>query len=150
MADRTVHCALCGRAFDADREGYYDEAGGSWTCPQCMWKDVPPQTRWQFGGWGKAIVKLAVGLIFLVTAFSMEETPSMLVGLVMGLAIIAWGLIPLLRSLLAFRSSQAQRQEAERQRRAAARQRQNAVRTCPNCGASTKGPVCEYCGSPLG
>ena len=110
-------------------------------------KDVTLLAR---GAWGKTIAKLAVGLIFLVTAFSMEETDTMLVGLVIALAIIAWGLIPLLRSWLAFRSSQERRQEAERQRRAAARQRQNTVRTCPNCGASTKGPICEYCGSPLG
>lgn len=108
-------------------------------------------------GIGGTIAKIAFGVIFLAISGSdpgqSDPTLFIVMCLTIGLALIAWGVLPWLR----FRSEEKrQRLEAERQREEAARLRaerkaaeQNRIRVCPNCGASGRGLTCEYCGSVL-
>ena len=106
---------------------------------------------------GGTVAKIAVGVIFMAVSGSdpgeSNPTAYIIVCLTIGLALIAWGLLPWLR----FRKEEKRRLlEEERQREEAARlraeqkaEKDNRVRICPNCGASGRGLTCEYCGSVL-
>ena len=106
---------------------------------------------------GAMIAKIVFGTIFLIsgvtTDWAAQAEPGasnpygpMVVSLVVGLGLIAWGLIPWLRA-------KKKREELARQAQAAAQaeayRRANEPKLCPACGATTKGERCEYCGTPL-
>ena len=106
---------------------------------------------------GGTIAKIAIGVMFIGVSFGdpgeTDRTAFLAVGLTLGLALVAWGLFPWLR---AWKEEKRLRLEEERQReeRALLRaeqkaEKENAVRVCPNCGATGRGRVCEYCGSKL-
>ena len=103
---------------------------------------------------GAMIAKFVIGALFLISGLTTNwtnESPSdplgpMLISIVLGLGLIAWGLIPLLSAKKKLAAAEAQAraaQEAEEYRR------MNEPKVCPACGATTKGTVCEYCGTPL-
>ena len=106
---------------------------------------------------GGTIAKAAFGVIFMSVSGSDpgESDPIgfVVMCLTIGLALIAWALLP----WLAFRreekrraAQEEERRREERQRRAEEKaERENAIKTCPNCGATGRGKVCEYCGSRL-
>ena len=108
-------------------------------------------------GIGGTVAMIALGVIFMAISGSDpgESDPRLFVilCLTVGLALIAWGLLPWLR----FRKEEnRQLLEEERQREEAARlraeqkaEKENRVRVCPNCGAPGRGLTCEYCGSVL-
>lgn len=98
----------------------------------------PPST-------GVLITKLAIAAIFAVTGFVPAENSgrieviNILVGLIMGAAIAAWGLLGYKNSQKAWEEHQASMPE----------QNKNRIRICKQCGAHSTGDFCEYCGAPL-
>ena len=99
-------------------------------------------------GW--TIVKVALGVMFIGVTFgdAGEADPAafIVVGLAIGLGLIAWGLIPWLRIM---KEEKRKREEAERLRAEQKAEKDRAWKLCPNCGATSRGQVCEYCGSRL-
>jgi len=104
---------------------------------------------------GAMIAKLAFGFLFFVSGLTTDwksqpgvENPvfSMVFSVILGLALIAWGLIPYLNARK-LRAEAAAKKEAAL--RAAEEQRMNTLKICPACGARTKGDRCEYCDTPL-
>lgn len=150
-----VVCRECGRQFDANRGGYYDRAAQRYTCKSCGRKikgDLNERSTGMRQSKGAMIAKLAFGAIFVISAFGAfadglsegvgKAIGALLVGLVLGAALIVWGLVPYLN---------AKREREAAAARAAAEDfaRRNAPKKCPACGAMTKGENCEYCGAPL-
>ena len=108
-------------------------------------------------GIGGTIAKIAFGVIVLGVSGAdhggSDPVAYITMCLAIGLALIAWGLLPWLAW---HREEKARRQETERKRAEAARFRaekkaaeEDQLRVCPNCGATGRGLSCEYCGSVL-
>ncbi len=104
---------------------------------------------------GAMIAKFVFGVLFLIsgvtTNWSEQSDVSdplgpLLMSIILGLALIAWGLIPLLSAKKKLAAAEAQARAA---REAEEYRRMNAPKVCRACGATTKGIVCEYCGTPL-
>lgn len=142
--ERWVYCGQCGCRFDLNRGGYYTNSTGRYTCKTCA-KTVnnvsvrKPQTT------GAMIAKIAVGFMFIATAFSANETDTpltfFLTALIIGGALITWALV------LYFQEKKAAKQEVLDQL-AEMQEEFNAPKTCESCGATGTGDVCEYCGRP--
>lgn len=156
MAKHMVTCLSCGKRFDANRGGYYLKSRQRYLCPKCGKEhnrevkeeraDVREAQTGMRQSMGAMIAKIAVGALFFFVAFTMDSAGSVIVGLVIGLALIAWGLLPwLLPRLQAKKDAEAEAAAA----RAEAERLANEPKICPACGAHTKGEKCEYCGSPL-
>ena len=152
MSKHMVICQKCGRQFDASRGGYYDAASRRYTCKSCgkahnrTLKEAEADKREARTGMrqtqGAMIAKIVVGVICIISAFATETAGAALVGIIVGLGVIAWGLLPWWKVKKAEKAAAA----------AAAAEAQakiDAQKVCPFCGAPTKGEVCEYCGSPL-
>ena len=151
-----VICVECGKQFDASWGGYYDKSTRRYTCKSCAKKikkgerqaqkeqeaDVREATTGMRQSSGAMIAKIAFGVLFIISAFQTGSVGSTLVGLVIGVALIAWGALP---AYSAKRSAQAAEAEALR----ATEEEANKPKRCSACGAVTKGNYCEYCGSPL-
>lgn len=150
-----VVCVQCGRQFDANRGAHYDPQTRRYTCRSCLKKNAGNARERSTGmrqSKGAMIAKLAFGAIFVISAFGAfadglsegvgKAIGALLVGLVLGAALIAWGLLPWLK---------VKRESEAAAARAAAEEfaRKNALRKCPACGAMSKGDVCEYCGAAL-
>ena len=156
-------CGNCGKQIDADKEGYYDRHLQLWICHECAQKSLEDRKRRMIENAGRPdltgikkqktgamIAKFAVGALFIcVGLFGGDmELGARLVGLVLGLALIAWGALPIIKTKKAYAEAE-QRRQAEIARQAAeAEALRNMPWTCPACGAKTKGAACEYCGEP--
>ena len=148
-----VVCVECGRQFDASRGAYYDKNSRRYTCKSCLKKYNANVREKQTGmkqSMGAMIAKVAFGALFVISGFTAmakqdstgDAIGTLLVGLVIGAALIAWGLVPYLKAKKASDAAAAQAA-------AAAFELRNAPKKCPACGAMTKGDVCEYCGAAL-
>ena len=103
---------------------------------------------------GKMIAKIAFGLFCILAMFRGEqEGATIAAGAVIGLAFIAWGIVPWLstrRNQKLYEERRAKKEQAELDRIEAQKKAEaERPKTCSHCGAATKGNVCEYCGSPL-
>ena len=141
-----VVCQRCGRQFDANKGASYDRQSRRYTCKKCV-KEMAGNARERSTGMrqsiGAMIAKIAIGVIFLITAFTKElDLAARGIGVVIAAALVAWGLIPYLKAKKAREAEAARGVEAEIAR-------QNVPKKCPACGAMTKGDVCEYCGATL-
>ena len=156
MGKHLVVCQFCGRQFDANKGGYYNSTSRRYTCKSCGKKNKKERKNYEADQreaktgmrqtTGAMIAKIAVGLLFFFIGFTMDSFGSAITGIVLGLALIAWGLLPWLMPRLKAKKeaeAEAARQAAEAERLA------NAPKICPACGAHTKGQKCEYCGAPL-
>ena len=143
-----VVCQNCGRQFDASRGGYYNSSTRRYTCKSCGKKlkaDAREGATGMRQSTGAMIAKTAVGVLFLIAAFSTGTAGATLTGIVVGLALIVWGLLPWYKVKKAA-ADEAKRAATEAAAAEAARLAE--PWTCPACGAKTKGDVCEYCGEP--
>ena len=147
MAKHMVICQVCGRQFDENIEGaYYNKDSRRYICQDCIRKQRESAPSRKKQGHGAMIAKIAVGVIFIISAFMTGTVGATLVGIILGLALIAWGLLPWLLPRLNEKKAAA---AAEAARAAEAERIANEPKVCPACGAHTKGNVCEYCGEPL-
>lgn len=150
-----VVCVDCGRQFDASRGAYYDPKTRRYTCKSCVKKynaDVREHSTGMRQSTGAMIAKIVFGALFVISGFTtgipaMGENfasgfGALLMAIILGGALLAWGLVPY------FKAKKAQDAAAARSM-AAEIARQNAPKKCPACGAMTKGDVCEFCGSAL-
>ncbi len=101
------------------------------------------------------IVKILFGLIFVAASFNEGQGVGYVIFcLSIAAALIAWGVIPWLRyrkeEKLWQEEKDRQRAEEVRLREEEKKVRENRVYVCPGCGATSKGKVCEYCGTKLG
>ena len=144
MPKHIVICKKCGRQFDASFGAKYDSKSRRYICPRCYNQKT---TLW-FGQKPWAFILKAFGcFMFVLTAFSPDKTKdgwfsTSVIAMVIALAFLAWLMIPALK----LKKKQADAEEYAEQIR---KDIENTVSVCPHCGATTKGSVCEYCGSPL-
>ena len=103
-------------------------------------------------GTGAMIAKVAFGCIFIAVGVAPDpefEAGARAIGIILGLALIAWAVLPYIGWK---KRHKAVIEEIEREEQEIAEMKaalKNKPRKCPNCGATTKGTVCEYCGSAL-
>lgn len=152
MSKHMVICQKCGRQFDASRGGYYDAASRRYTCKSCgkahnkAVRSLEADEREAATGMrqtqGAMIAKIVVGVIFIISAFATETAGAALIGIVVGLGVIAWGLLPWWKVKKAEKAAAAAAA-------AEARAKIEEKKLCPACGALSSGEICEYCGTPL-
>lgn len=144
-----VKCEYCGRQFDANHGYRYNRKNRRYTCPRCV-KLMQGESRERSTGMrqsrGAMIAKIAIGALFIIAGFMSPEggwsVGYFLTALVVGGALIAWGLLPYIRA----KKEASAEAEARTEAKIAA---ENEPKVCPSCGAQTKGRFCEYCGSKL-
>lgn len=108
-------------------------------------------------GIGGTVAKIAIGVVFMAISGSDpgESNPTVFIimCLTIGLALIAWGVLPWLRFQREEKriaaEKEARRLEEARIRAEEKAERENAPKLCPACGATSRGTVCEYCGTKL-
>lgn len=163
MPKHWVTCVSCGKQFDANQAGYYNSQNRRYYCKKCgkqYNKNAKAHNRQAVKeklqsqadereartgmrqSAGAMIAKIAIGALFIISSFGTGSVGGVLTGLVIGLALIAWGLVPYLQV------KRARDADIEAGRDAQLAQ-ENQEKRCPNCGAMTKGHTCEYCGSLL-
>ena len=153
-----VVCQNCGRQFDASKGGYYNNQTRRYTCKSCIKKHnagVRERSTGMRQSMGAMIAKIGFGALFVISGFTggipaMSESVGggigyIFTGLILGAALIAWGLLPYLK---AKKEKEAAAAQAAASREATEFARMNTPWTCPACGAKTKGNACEYCGEP--
>ena len=141
-----VVCVSCGRQFDANRGGYYNKRSRRYTCKSCGKTQIVSEREHRTGmkqSTGAMIAKIAAGILFVLAGFSSPDSGwsigYFLTALVVGGALIAWGIVPYLKV------QKAKKQE-EVSMRKVAEQRINSTKKCASCGAIGTGEFCEYCG----
>ena len=99
---------------------------------------------------GVMIAKIAAGLLFVYIGIAPDpefDAGARGVAIIIGLAIIAWALVP----YFGWKKKREEvLEEIEKQEKEISELKdalQNRPRKCPFCGATTKGNVCDYCGS---
>ena len=99
---------------------------------------------WQSSG--VMLFKLAFALLCLVAGgdliFSDGEVAGGIVGIILGLAMAAW-------ASMGYVLPRAARNREAAARKQALRERVNQPKICPGCGATSRGEICEYCGTKL-
>lgn len=153
MQKHMVTCTECGRRFDANWGAAYDKGSRRYVCPRCVRKHNAGVRERQTGmrqSKGAMWAKIVFGILFVCAGFGTPEqgwsVGYFLTALVIGGALIAWGLVPYLRARKEKKEADA---EVARRIAADAERIANTVHTCPACGAQSKGNFCEYCGTKL-
>lgn len=153
MAIQMVRCECCGKTFDYSRGGSYDERRKRFVCPDCGGATGRGTVRVKRPSVGGTIAKIAFGLLFFAVSFSEPESSDpmtyFMVGMVVSLALIAWGVLPWLK---VWKEDKRRKEEQEQLRAEKIRlreERETVAKVCPSCGATGTGKICEYCGSRL-
>ena len=144
MSKHMVTCMECGRQFDANKGGYYYKDQRRYKCKRCE-KNSRANARERSTGmrqsFGGMIAKIAIGVLFVCTGFSSPEggwsIGYFMTALIIGCALIAWGFLPYLRAKKKKKAPQISVESI------------SLPKTCPYCGATTTGSICEYCGKPV-
>ena len=142
MQAHIVSCYECGKRFDTNNGAYYIKEKRRYMCPNCgMRMEGQPgiirhdpvveevkldtvEKRAKADGikkptTGGTIAKIAIGLIFIAVPYTKTETGKaqelsvIVMGLIIGLALIAWALIPYLK-YRSWLKKDEQRREDER------------------------------------
>ena len=122
MRKHIVTCVYCGRQFDKSEGGYYLPKSRRYVCKRCEDKQKAEQAernkarkaaereaeadeRERVTGMRQSktamLVKIVVGVLFLFAAVSLAvqgNISSFVCGLVIGGALVAWGLVPYLKA----------------------------------------------------
>lgn len=177
MAKHMVICEQCGRRFDANTGSYYNSASRRYTCKSCATKiqnqqraiqrqenaarrkaaaDEREKRTGMRQSKGAMIAKLVFGVLFFISGIRQGNAT----GIIIGMALLAWGLVPYLKSrkLINPLSNVSDavgriKQAAQRGSKPDGSPTMNINRgssndekwTCRWCGAVTSGDVCEYC-----
>ena len=84
---------------------------------------------------GFTILKVAFGVMFIFTGITMDMQ-SFFVSLVLGIALIAWGLLSYGNGKKELAAMEKKKVDSKRL----------VARKCPGCGAEFVGDECPYCG----
>ena len=101
---------------------------------------------------GGMIAKLAFGAVFIVIGIAPDpefEAGARGMAIIIGVALIAWGI---LKYFGWYRQHKQIMMELDREEKEIASLKEavrNKPRKCPHCGGTTRGNVCDYCGSAL-
>ena len=148
-----VVCVTCGTKFDANQGGYYNSHSRRYVCKACgkkqqaIKKKQIADERERLTGMrqtkGAMIAKLIIGAVFVCAGFGSPEggwsIGYFLTAQACGLGMIAWGLVPFLKA-------KKKKQQEQNEHVEEINQQGNIIKTCPHCGATGSGSVCEYCG----
>ena len=159
-----VTCVQCGKRFDANFGGYYNSSSRRYTCKSCgkvLNKAYKKQNAEQKAASreqkatereaktgmrqsvGAMIAKIAIGVLFVFAGFSSPEGGwtfgYFLTSLVVGAALISWGVIPYL-------NAQKSKNDNSSVEKEIVKEQVKEVKLCASCGASGTGAYCEYCG----
>lgn len=98
MAKHLVACVRCGRQFDANDGGSYDQQSRRYTCPDCAAqqyddavKNLAKKLKRRF------IAKIAFGVLSVLSGFNAigsYDAETVVLCFVIGAALLAWALIP--------------------------------------------------------
>ena len=159
-----VVCPSCGKRFDS-RKGFV--CNKTMYCQDCGPKIAADEREARTGmrqTMGAMVAKIAAGVLFIFYGFVPSSDgwsfQYFLTAFAIGAGLIAWGLFPYLKVVLErkeqlnseIRKIEAQRKLFEAKNRAAADERfrrADAPKICPACGATSRGYICEYCGTKL-
>ena len=101
---------------------------------------------------GGLIAKCAAGFVFIAIGIAPDpefEAGARAMAIIIGLALVVWGIAKYYsyhkQQKLIMQEIEREEQEIREMKAAL----NNKPRKCPYCGATTKGSVCEYCGSSL-
>lgn len=154
-----VTCVQCGKRFDANHGGYYNKNNRRYTCKACgkamnaayrkQNAEQKAAVREEKTGMrqsiGAMIAKIAFGLLFIFAGFSSPDDgwtfSYFLTAIVIGAALIAWGLIPYLNAQKVKKTGNIANEETVEEN--------EGIKTCASCGATGYGKFCEYCGKKL-
>ena len=154
MEKTIVKCEGCGRPFDLGREGIFLPAAGGCLCRAC--ERTRSGSRRGLSAprplWAGTAAKLFFGVLFAYIGV-FENQPwdwtFLLVGLGIGLGLIAWGIVPLRRYRRERWEAVAAARTAAAEKKAEPLRRLRRPRVCAACGATGAGEICEYCGTRL-
>ncbi len=153
-AKHLVVCVQCGRQFDANRGGYYNSSTRRYTCKDCgrrmtsqpsAARPAAPQPVTAKSLLSPMIGKIAIGAIIAIVGiiFLFMGGWFFTIFMLPGAAVfVLWGVLPYVKQKKKEGEMKAAILKAQEEIR-------NRQKTCPKCGATTKGQVCEFCGSPL-
>jgi len=105
--------------------------------------------------WFKINWKILVGVFFLIGGFGNigENVEAAIFGIIVGVALTLAHFYPWIKALRLKKAEKAAEQSARWAELDAKRAELQAVaeepKRCKACGATTKGKICEYCGSLL-
>ncbi len=169
-----VICAQCGRQFDANSGGYYDRQSRRYTCLRCgnairreynnvrkaesaerkrALADEREQKTGMRQSTASMILKIAFGILFIYVGFTSKSTFT---GLIIGVGLLAWGLVPYIKaqakrisaSKVAFPATGMDRKSKSVPAKSVPTQSvpNDYTWICRWCGATTSGNTCEFCG----
>ena len=109
MAQHLVICVKCGKQFDVNKKGgYYREDLRRYICKDCAKKikannrEIEAdqreaatgmrQTKWAM------MLKIVIGVIFVISSFTLKSASEILIGIIIGLGLIGWGFLPYYRA----------------------------------------------------
>ena len=101
---------------------------------------------------GGMIAKVTVGAIFILVGVAPDpefDAGGRGMGIILGLALIAWALLPYFSYKKHYKAVMDEIDREEKEIASIKEALRNKPRKCPHCGATTRGMVCEYCGSTL-
>ena len=100
---------------------------------------------------GSCIGKLIAGGFFLIFGFTelMTDIGTGLFSFAIALPLILWAVNPWIANSVRTRYVAAIESTLKERRIRIRKEKESALKVCPNCGATTRGSVCEYCGSKL-
>lgn len=158
-----VICRFCGRKFDFEKAGgAYD--GNRYICKSCSKKVMPSQSlnaditySLKEESWFKRNWKFIIGVLFLIVGFGRigEDGQTAISGIIIGVVLTVAHFFPLINAtrqkkvekdaeiMLTARESELTAKEKAFQAKA------EELKRCKSCGATSRGTLCEYCGSLL-
>lgn len=156
-----VVCKFCGRLFDVCKEGgAYD--GNRHICKSCVKTmftprgingdivQIPQEQSWFKTNW-----KIFFGIFFLIGGFGNigQNGQSALFGIIVGAVLTYAHFYPQIkvrRLEKAEKAAELNKKKAELEaKRAEVQAIAEEPKRCKACGATTRGKICEYCGSLL-
>jgi membrane protein insertase Oxa1/YidC/SpoIIIJ len=157
-----VVCKLCGRQFDVEKKGGVFD-GNRYICKSCSKKKVIQRnnngeatyTPSENKSWFKATWKILFGIFFLIGGFGNigQDGQSALFGIIIGVLLTFAHFYPRMKARRlekAEKAAEINAKNAELEaKRAEVKEIAEAPKRCKTCGATTKGKICEYCGSLL-
>ena len=99
-------------------------------------------------GLGAAIVKATFAAIFVIMAFDMEDSGSLIISLVLGAVFLFWTAFPFWKYKQDSQAVECAANPSVSVSEQASKPLGN--RLCPYCGAPMVGNICQYCGMSSG